>query len=249
MSGSSSGTYNFTLYNSSVVIEAFERIRILPQELTSHHFLSARNSLNLLMIEIENAGFQFWKLASGTLTLVAGQATYTLPTTLVTVEEVYYSQVNAFGSGVNLDRIMIPMTRTEYAELTNKLQQGIPTRYWAQMTYPQQMTLWEVPAAGQTAPTYVVSWYGLQQMQDAANMGANETPDAPRRAWDALCAKLAVRLCEKFGPAEPQAHAAMMAEKVRMADMAWELMQRRDQEPGNVMTYRPRVGVYGRMGL
>lgn len=248
MSGStSSQLYNFTLYNSSVIIEAFERIKIRPPELTTHHFLSARTSINLELVSWENAGFNFWKLTSGTLTLQANVPTYTLPTNLVTVEEVYYTQVNGLGVGVNSDRIMIPMTRTEYAELVNKLQQGIPTRYWAQMTFPQQITLWEVPAAGQVAPTFVVSWYGLQQMQDAANLGSNETPDAPRRAWDCLCARMAVRLCEKFGPPDPQAHAAMMTEKRSNAKEAWELMQRRDQEQGNVMTYHPRVGVYGRM--
>jgi hypothetical protein len=200
--------------------------------------LSARTSLNLEFIDWENEGWNYWKTTSGTINLVAGQATYTLPTNLVTIEEVYYTTVNAFGSGVNSDRIMLPIQRTQYAEITNKLQQGIPNQYWAQMTFPQQITIWEVPASGQVAPNFVLSWFGLQQMQDAT-MGQGETPDVPRRGLDALCAKMAMRLAEKFRP-------ELLKDKAALATDAWAKMQRRDQEPGP-MYFQPRISVYGRI--
>lgn len=237
MSGStSSGSFGFGMGNVSVVLEAFDRINIHYPEINSHLLLSARTSLNLEFIDWENAGYQFWKTASGTIPLVAGQATYTLPTNLVTVENVEYTAVNAFSSGVNMDRIMTPIQQQQYAEITNKLQQGIPTTYWAQMTYPQQLTIWAVPAAGQVAPNFVLSWFGLQQMQDAT-MGQGETPDVPRRALDALCARMAMRLAEKFRP-------ELLKDKVALAEEAWARMQRRDQEPGPIY-FQPRVGVYG----
>ena len=239
MSGStSSGLYNFSLGNTSIMLEAFDRLQMRFPELNSHHLLSARTSMNLLFVEAENEGLNYWKIISGTIPLVAGQATYTLPTNLVTIEEVVYTTVNAYGSGVNSDRIMMPIQRTSYAELTNKLQQGVPTQYWAQMTYPQQLTIWEVPAAGQVAPNFVLSWFGLQQMQDAT-MGQGETPDVPRRALDALCARMAMRLAEKFRP-------ELLKDKAMLAEAAWEKFQRRDQEPGPIY-FQPRVSVYGRM--
>lgn len=242
---SESGTYNFGLTNSSVVIEAFDRIGMPPNTLEQHHFISARNSMNLELIEWENAGFNFWKLTSGVVDLVANQATYTLPTNLVTLEEVYYSSVNALGSGVDGDRIMTAITRTDYSMLTNKLQAGIPTQFWFQMLVPPQITFWEVPAPGQVAPNFVIKWYGLQQMQDVAGYGG-EVPDVPRRGLDALCAKMAFRLCEKFGP-KGQERQALMMEKKLLADNAWNMLQRRDQEPGPIR-FVPNIGAYGRMG-
>lgn len=244
---STSGTFNFGLFNSSVVFEAFDRIGIEPPNVTQHMLISARVSMNLELIDWENETFNFWKLASGTINLVAGQATYTLPSSLVTLEELWYTTVNALGSGINSDRAMTPIQRTQYSLITNKLQPGIPTQYWFQMLEPPQVTIWEVPAPGEAAPNFVLNWYGLQQMQDVANLGGGETPDVPRRAFDALCAKMALRLCEKFGPKDAQLRQMMMAEKKIIADDAWNKLQRRDQEPGPII-FRPNIGAYGRMG-
>jgi hypothetical protein len=68
----------------------------------------------------------------------------------------------------------------------------------------------------------------------------------PYRAIDCLCARLTFRLCEKFGPKQPQARAAMMQEKKGLADEAWAKMVRRDQEPGAII-WQPNVAAYGRL--
>lgn len=234
--GQSSGTFNFLLSNGSVVLEAFDRCQIRPQEITRHMMISARTSMNLEFIDWEDAGFNFWKTTSGTINLAVNQPTYTLPPNLVTLEEIWYSNVNGGGAGVNQDRIMVPITRTAYAALTNKLQQGIPTQYWFQMLMIPQVTIWEVPAIG--APNYVLNWYGLQQMEDA-NLGGGEAPNVPRRAYEALCAGMAKRLAQKFAPTLYQMRKADF-------DEAWLALTRRDQEPGPI-SYTPNVGIYGRM--
>ena len=242
-----SGTYGFQLSNASVIYEAFDRIQIRPSAVDRHMLLSARNSLNLELLDWSNRTFNYWKLTSGTINLAAATATYTLPANLVTVEEVYYTSVNAGGSGVNADRIMVPMSRSEFAMLVNKNQEGIPTKYWFQMLSPApQMTIWEVPAPGQVAPAFVVNWYGLQQIQDAT-LNGGETPDIHYRATDALCARLALRLCEKFGGKNPQERQMLMVEKKALADDAWGSLERRDQEPGPTII-RPNVGVYAIKG-
>lgn len=234
--GQSSGTFNYALTNGSVVLEAFDRIQIEPPKITRHMMMSARNSLNLELIDWENKGFNFWKTTSGTIDLVVNEPTYTLPASLVSLEEIWYSNVNGNGAGVNQDRIMVPITRTAYAALTNKLQQGVPTQYWYQMLPVQQVTIWEVPYVG--APDYVLNWYGLQQMEDA-NLGGGEAPNVPRRAYDALCAGMAKRLAPKF------AASLYQARKDDFAD-AWDALTRRDQEPGPI-SYQVNAGIYGRM--
>jgi hypothetical protein len=241
----SSGQYNFGLTNAGIIIDAFERIQIDPVAITMRQMQSARVSLNLELLEWSNLGFNFWELMSGTINLAVNTPTYVLPANLVVLTDIWYSLVNGAGTGVNQDRIMIPITREEYAMIPNKLQPGIPTQYWLQMLSPPQVTIWEVPQAGQVAPNAVMNWYGLRQIMDA-NLTPGETPDIHYRATEALISGLTLRLCEKFGPTEPQARTAMLLEKKTIADRAWENLVRRDQEPGALMM-RPNIAAYGRL--
>jgi hypothetical protein len=201
---------------------------------------SARTSLNLeLVVSWGNAGFNFWELASGTINLAATSpptTVYPLPANIVTVTEVWYSQVNAFGVGSNNDRLLTPMSRGEYAAISNKMVAGQPNRYWYEMLATPQLNIWQPPAVG--APTYVLNWYGLRQVQDA-NLPGGETPDVATRAIDALCAGLTRRLAEKFKPDQLEAKTAIFKD-------AWDLLVRRDQEPGNIQ-FRADTSGYTRM--
>ena len=85
--------------NVSIIYEAFDRLQWLPTEVTGHMMMSARNSLNLLLVDLENDGLLAWKQVSGTIPLVVNQAVYTLPTNLVTLLDLYYTTVNGGGSG------------------------------------------------------------------------------------------------------------------------------------------------------
>jgi len=234
--GDTSGTYDFTLSNASVVTEAFDRINMPPQSLERHHMVSARTSLNLALQAFSNRGVALWKITSGTINLVAATATYAMSANLVDITEVYYSTVNGNGSGYNSDRILTPLTRTQYAMLPNKLQPGTPTAYWFQRLATPQLTLWQPPAAG--APNYVVNWYGIQRIEDAGIAGG-ETPDVVYRGLDALCAELAARLAMKFAPALRDARKADAME-------AWAEFTANDQEAGPVLM-QPNVAGYGRM--
>ena len=61
--------------------EAFERA---GTELRSGYDLkTARRSFNLLTLEWQNRGLNLWTIASGTQSITAGTATYTLPTDTV----------------------------------------------------------------------------------------------------------------------------------------------------------------------
>lgn len=233
----SSGTWNFALSNASIVLEAFDRIQIEPPAISTHQMWSARNSLNLeLVVSWGNAGFNFWELASGTIDLTAGLGVYPLPANIVTVTDVWFSQVNAFGPGSNNDRLLTPMSRGEFAAISNKNVSGQPNRYWYEMLATPLLNVWQPPVVG--APSCVINWYGLRQVQDA-NLPGGETPDVATRAIDALCAGLTRRLAEKFKPDQ-------LAAKTAIFNDAWDLLVRRDQEPGN-MQFRADTSSYTRM--
>src|SRR5690242_18888758 len=92
-----SGTFGFAPSDASVVFEAFDRIGIRPPQVDRHMLFSARDSMNYLFIEWENNGVQLWKVVSGTINLVPGQASYDMPPSLVTLTEAWYSQPNGLG--------------------------------------------------------------------------------------------------------------------------------------------------------
>lgn len=237
--GTTSGTYNGNFSNAKVVFEAFDRIGIRAPSLTRHHMLSARDSL---FLELESwstkGGPNLWKVIDGTINLQAGVGTYQLPTSLITLTEVWYSIVDGIAPGVNSDRIMIPINRSQYAMISNKLQQGTPTQFWFERLQVPEVTLWQVPQSGQVAPNYIVQWFGLRQIQDA-NLATGEVPDVVYRSLDALCACMAERLAEKFAPDR-------LAVMEQRAAKAWAQFATDDQEMGPV-TMQPNLSGYGRI--
>lgn len=240
--GQPSGTYLFDPANAQLVLEAYDRIGMRPADLNRHHFISARMSLNLELQAWSNKGVALWEITTGTINLAnpvsgVGQAVYTLPSTLIMLTELWFTTVNGNGSGLNSDRWMEPITRTQYAMLPNKLQPGQPTQYWYQRLTPTtQISVYPTAQAG--APNYLLNWFGLSQIQDAG-IASGETPNIPYRAFDALSAGLTKRLAEKFKP-------DMYVAKKAIADEAWVEFTANDDEPGPLIV-QPNIAAYARM--
>ncbi len=77
---STSGTYNFSsLENNDILIDAFERIGVLPDQITAQMIQSATRSLNLLLSEWINRGPNLWTMKEEILNLLPNQATYAMP--------------------------------------------------------------------------------------------------------------------------------------------------------------------------
>lgn len=237
-----SGTSNFNLSNAELVFEAFDRCRIRPASITRHHLLSARNSLNLIFRDWDlKNGPNLWKMTSGTIALIQGVSDYNLPANLVTMTEMYFTNVNAGGQGVNIDRFMAPINRTQYAMVSNKMQMGTPTMYWFQYLATPKVTIWSPPFAG--SPTYILSWYGVRRIEDA-NLGGGENPDVLFRGLAAICAELAVALAKKF--MDKELLPLLLPDLKADAKEAWENLATIDQEQGP-MIIQPNVAVYGKI--
>lgn len=234
--GATSGTYNFAPPVSDLYLEAFSRCGIRGTAITRRHMIEATRSINLEFVDWSNRGVNLWERKGPiTASLVAGQPTYLVTQQSVAILDVWYSIANGLGSGVNNDRIMLPISRDQYAMIPNKLQQGIPTVYWYDKLTIPQITIWETPLVGQVGPTYNLQYYYLSQMQDAAPY-SGQIPDVPYRALNALVAGLAAKLAEKFAPERLQ-------EKMTLAERAWNIFIGNDQE--NAGTYiMPTVSSY-----
>jgi hypothetical protein len=198
--GITSGTSNFNLPYSDIFLEAFERCQIEPAALDRRHIISAKRSINLELLTWSNRGVNLWAVDLQTISLANGVATYIVDPATVTVLDVYFSTPNASGPGIDNDRFMMPIGRTQYDMIPSKLQPGTPTVYWYQKLEDglQQMSIWQPPLVG--APTNVVKFHRLRRVQDAApTMG--QVADVPSLFLDALCAGLAARVAQKFAPA------------------------------------------------
>lgn len=190
----SSGAYDFNMSNSSILLESFDRIGIRQPEITRNQMQSARRSLNLELQSYMNKGPNLWEIELQSIDLEQGQSTYTLPQYIQAVYDVYIE--TGTGTSNPIDRILLPISRSDYASYPNKITQGPPNVYWFNRQETPILTLWTPPDGN---GPYVVYYYAMRRVQDASpTMG--QTPDVPYRFLDALCAGVAARLSLKFAP-------------------------------------------------
>jgi len=212
----SSGTYNFNLANSDAVLSAFARIQIKRPEITQEHLANAATEANLLAVDFANRQPNLWTSELQTLTLVPGQATYTLPSRTIMILAAYLRLSDNQGQN---DRLLFPISTYEYASYPNKQEQGTPSVFWFNRQIAPQLTLWLVPDSN---TVYTLELQCVRQIQDI-NLPAGETPDLPYRFLDAYVAGLAHRLS--------RAHAPQL-EAVRKVDFqeAWAVAATQDVE-------------------
>lgn len=123
-----------------------------------------------------------------------------------------------------VDRILNPISRTDYASLPDKVQQGFPTTMWFDRLINPTLTLWEVPDGN---GPYELLYYRVSQLQDESpTMG--QTPNIPYRFLDALVSDLAWYLAKEWNP-------QIEMQRKEDADIARALAMAEDRE---------RVGLY-----
>lgn len=175
---------------------------------TGYEMRAARFSLNLLLQGWANRGLNLWTVTNATIPLVAGTATYNLPTDCVDVVEAAIRT----GSGTTQSDITIRrLGFAQYTAIPTKTTQGRPVQFFVQRLIAPTITLWPVPDGTQTWTLY---YYYLRRLQDAGTSGDN-TFDAPTRFIPALILGLAF-------------HIAML--KPELSDRAQSLKQLYDEE-------------------
>jgi hypothetical protein len=198
--------------------------------ITQQHIDDARLATNMLMGRASADGVNLWQVELDCIPLVQGCATYPIPNNTVVILDAYYTISNGV---TQTDRIMTPISRTEYANYPNKSQQGAPTVFWNDRLLAPTVTLWPTPNGQQAAFKY----YRLRQTQDSvmANGGQVEIP------WYFLewyVYALAMRLAAIWAPDRAPALKVMV-------DEAWQIASRQNIEQAN--TYiSPVVSGYWR---
>jgi hypothetical protein len=226
MANTTSGTTTFEkgFSISDIVEEAYERLGI--QGVSGYQLKSARRSLNILFQEWANRGLHYWEVANNSITLVDGQATYTMfrstgdgtsdATAVYGVDDVLEASYRAS----NIDTPLTKVNRSQYQAFSNKTSEGVPSQYFVQRFIDKiTITLYLTPGSSEAGN--FLNYYYVKRIQDAGDY--TNDADVPYRFVPCMTAGLAYYLAIKNAP-----------DRVQMLKMLYEdELQRALQEDGS----------------
>ena len=216
-----SGTTAFNMDLTEIVEEAFERAG--GELRTGYDLRTASRSMNLMFSNWANRGLNMFTYEQGSINLVAGTATYNLPTDTVDLLE-HVIRTGAGSSSTQADLTITRISVSTYATIPNKLAQGRPIQVWIERLDTPRITVYPIPDNSQP---YVFVYWRLRRMQDAGT-GVN-TMDMPFRFYEAMTAGLAYHLALKI----PGAMERLGVLKEQY-DSAWELASSEDRQKAAV---------------
>jgi hypothetical protein len=170
-----------------------------------------------------NRGVNMWTFEQGSINLVAGTATYNLPTDTVDLLE-HVIRTGAGSASTQADLTITRISVSTYATIPNKLQQARPIQVWIERLDTPRITVWPIPDDSQP---YVFVYWRMRRIQDAGN-GVN-TMDMPFRFIPCMVAGLSYYLALKVpGGAE---RLPILKEQY---DEAWQRASDEDREKAAV---------------
>lgn len=193
-----SGTYTFNPSLGELTLYAYNLAGLRNTSLMQEHMESARMATNLMLSRWANQGVNLWAVDLITTPLVAGQTTYDVDPNTVVILDAYVQIDN--GSSQPIDRVILPISRTEYASYPNKEQQGFTTVFWFDRLISPTVTLWPVPD-GYSAQT--LKYYRVRQIQDA-NLQNAQNVEIPYLWLEAFAYGLASRVAQIWSPEKLQ---------------------------------------------
>lgn len=186
---STSGTYTFAPNLGELVINAFAKCGVRRTELTNQHMSDARMEANLMMSDWAGDGINLWQVQSATIPLIQGVASYAIPSDRVFILDVYIRQDG-------FDRLIFPISRSDYASFAQKNLQGYPTSFWYDRLIDPNLYIWPVP--DQTGQ-YTLTYYYMRQAMDSELTNGTQ-PEVPWYYLNAFADGMAARLAYIYAP-------------------------------------------------
>ena len=189
-----SGTYTFNPSLGEITLYAYNLIGVRNTAVLQEHMEAARMASNFMLSRWSNQGVNLWAVDLVTVPLVQGQATYSVdPNTVVILDA--YMEITT-GQAQPIDRIILPISRTEYASYPNKQTQGFTTVFWFDRLLSPTVTLWPVPDG--TSAQYL-KYYRVRQLQDSELQNGQQV-EIPYLWMEAFAYGLAQRLAQVWAP-------------------------------------------------
>ena len=224
-----SGTYAFAPSVGETGLYAFGACGIRRTALTQQHFEDLRMAANMTLGRWSSQGVNLWQVDLQCINLVQGQSTYQVPSNTIVMLDGY---VRISGGANPIDRLILPVSRTEYASYANKAQQGFPTVFWFDRLLSPTVTLWPVPNGQQTQFKY----YRLRQTQDA-ELTNGQSAEIPYYFLEAFALALSYRLAIIWAPDRVPGLKAL-------ADESWGIASNQNTETANVYVSPQLSGYY-----
>ncbi len=225
-----SNTYTFNPSLGEITLYAFNLCGIRGTQILQEHMESARMAANMMLGRWSSQGVNLWAVDLQTIPLVQGTATYSVLANTVAMLDAY---IVTTSSGSTTNRLILPISRTEYASYPNPTQQGFPTTYWFDRLLAPTVTLWPTPDGNETS----FNFYRVRQLSDA-NFTNGQQIEMPYYFQEAFAFGLAERLAMIWAP-----------EKVQMikplADEAYSIAATQNVETANYYI-SPMVSGYWR---
>ena len=203
MANTTSGTTTFdkTFAIDEIIEEAYDRLGMFT--LNGGHMKTARRSLNIMFQEWSNRGLHYWEIANNNITLVNGQAVYTMfrstsdgtsdATAVYGVDDI----LEANYRNNNVDTPLTKINRSTYQGLSNKTSTGTPSQYFVQRFIDKiTITLYLTPGSSEAGK--FLNYYYVKRIQDVGDY-TNAT-DVPYRFVPCMASGLAYYLSQKFKP-------------------------------------------------
>jgi hypothetical protein len=206
-----SGAYTFNPGLGELTLYAYNLIGVRNTAVLQEHMEAARMATNMMLARWSNQGVNLWAVDLQTVSLVQGTATYSVPTNTVMILDAYMTIDD--GNSQPIDRLILPISRSEYASYPNKEQQGFTTTYWFDRLLNPNVTLWPVPDG--TSAQYL-KYYRVRRLQDS-NLQNGEQVEIPYLWLEAFAYGLAYRLAQIWAPAIAQTIKPMADESYQIA--------------------------------
>lgn len=172
---------------ASIFSECFERAGIEAKTLGNDHFESAFRSLALMLnSEWLTLGIRTYQFVQLNLTTAVGVAQTVLPVGILTLSDAVLRRDGR-------DTPINPMSRSEYLEIPDKIQQGRPDRYLVDRQYNQVvMTVWRTPE-NNTDQIFYWAMMNTAQPGDDLSLQLQTRPEMQEALHAGLAAKLAMK--------------------------------------------------------
>ena len=218
MANTTSGTTTFdkTFAIDEIIEEAYDRLGMFT--LNGGHIKTARRSLNIMFQEWANRGLHYWEIANNNITLVNGQAVYTMfrstddgtsdATAVYGVDDI----LEAVYRNNNVDTPLTKINRSTYQGLSNKTATGTPSQYYVQRFIDKvTITLYLTPGASEAGK--FLNYYYVKRIQDAG-VYTNAT-DVPYRFVPCMVSGLAFLFMSKISTAKMSRDETLLRRRVK----------------------------------
>jgi hypothetical protein len=179
-----------------MTLYAYNLCGVRNTALLQEHMEAARMAANMMLGRWSSEGVNLWTVDLESIPLVQGTSTYSVPSNTIVMLDAYVVQNNG---GAAINRLILPISRSEYASYPNPQQQGFPTTYWFDRLLSPTVTLWPVPDGTQSAFNY----YRVRQIQDS-NFQNGQQVEIPYYFLEAFAYGMAYRLAMIWAPEKVQ---------------------------------------------